>query len=102
MSDFDKAVADSKKLTAKPSNDELLELYGTLNQPLLPPFLQEHTAFLAAVYRGTANIRYSRAIALFKVANGEDFASAPTPGMFDLKVKQLPTFPRGSRLRSKD
>ncbi|TVY60694.1 Acyl-CoA-binding protein-like [Lachnellula suecica] len=28
MSAFDTAVADSKKLTAKPSNDELLELYG--------------------------------------------------------------------------
>lgn len=27
-----------------------------------------------------------RSTALFKVANGEDFASAPTPGMFDLKV----------------
>lgn len=28
MSDFDKAVADSKKLVSKPSNDELLQLYG--------------------------------------------------------------------------
>lgn len=26
---FDTAVADSKKLTSKPSNEELLELYGT-------------------------------------------------------------------------
>lgn len=25
---FDTAVADSKKLTSKPGNDELLELYG--------------------------------------------------------------------------
>lgn len=25
---FEKAVADSKKLTAKPSNEELLDLYG--------------------------------------------------------------------------
>ena len=25
---FQKAVADSKKLTSKPSNDDLLELYG--------------------------------------------------------------------------
>lgn len=25
---FKKAVVDSKKLTAKPSNDELLDLYG--------------------------------------------------------------------------
>ncbi|KAK2614038.1 hypothetical protein N8I77_000898 [Diaporthe amygdali] len=49
---FDKAVADSKKLTSKPSNEELLDLY-----------------------------------ALFKIANGEDIASAPAPGMFDLKGK---------------
>ncbi|CZR62295.1 probable acyl-coenzyme A-binding protein (diazepam binding inhibitor) [Phialocephala subalpina] len=28
MSDFDTAVIDSKKLTAKPDNDELLALYG--------------------------------------------------------------------------
>lgn len=30
MSDFETAVADSKKLTSKPSNDDLLELYGML------------------------------------------------------------------------
>ena len=30
MSAFDTAVIDSKKLTSKPSNDELLELYGAL------------------------------------------------------------------------
>ncbi|KAF4126682.1 hypothetical protein GMORB2_0418 [Geosmithia morbida] len=28
MSAFDKAVNDSKKLTSKPNNDELLELYA--------------------------------------------------------------------------
>lgn len=26
---FQKAVADSKKLTSKPNNDDLLEIYGT-------------------------------------------------------------------------
>jgi len=36
MSDFDKAVTDSQKLTAKPSNDQLLELYGT-HHASLPP-----------------------------------------------------------------
>lgn len=36
MSDFDKAVADSKKLTSKPSNDELLQLYGKSSSPSLP------------------------------------------------------------------
>lgn len=35
---FQKAAEDSKKLTAKPSNDELLELYGSVD-PLLPPLL---------------------------------------------------------------
>lgn len=34
--DFQKAIQDSKKLTSKPSNDELLDLYG---MPDLPPFL---------------------------------------------------------------
>jgi hypothetical protein len=29
MSAFETAVSDSKKLTSKPSNDELLELYGS-------------------------------------------------------------------------
>lgn len=33
MSDFDKAVTDSQKLTAKPSNEQLLELYGTHDEP---------------------------------------------------------------------
>lgn len=32
---FKQAVIDSKKLTQKPSNDELLELYGTFSSPLL-------------------------------------------------------------------
>lgn len=27
---FQKAVVDSKKLTSKPSNDDLLEIYGSL------------------------------------------------------------------------
>ncbi|KAM4056932.1 acyl coA binding protein [Hirsutella rhossiliensis] len=50
--EFEKAVVDSKKLTGKPSNDELLDLY-----------------------------------ALYKIANGEDIAKAPAPGMFDMKGK---------------
>lgn len=33
---FKQAVIDSKKLTAKPSNDELLELYGVLYPRLSP------------------------------------------------------------------
>lgn len=30
---FQKAAEDSKKLTSKPNNDELLELYGTRSPP---------------------------------------------------------------------
>lgn len=35
---FEKAIADSKKLTSKPSNEELLELYGAILKagPVLP------------------------------------------------------------------
>ena len=29
VADFDKAAEDSRKLTKKPNNDELLQLYGT-------------------------------------------------------------------------
>ena len=36
---FKKAVADSKKLTSKPANDELLELYGTPPPNPLTPLL---------------------------------------------------------------
>jgi hypothetical protein len=36
---FKKAVVDSKKLTSKPSNEDLLELYGTLiNRRSTRPF----------------------------------------------------------------
>ena len=35
--DFKTAVEDSKKLLSKPSNEDLLELYGTLLTPLLSP-----------------------------------------------------------------
>ncbi|KAL1858898.1 hypothetical protein Daus18300_009767 [Diaporthe australafricana] len=75
-SGFDKAIADSKKLTSKPSNEELLELYGTStganhgSGTILPLVLSPDNS-----------------AALFKIANGEDIASAPAPGMFDLKGK---------------
>lgn len=39
--------------------------------------------------------------ALFKIANGEDIASAPAPGMFDLKVR-LPVLPLDPPSRSQD
>lgn len=34
---FQKAVVDSKKLTSKPSNDDLLEIYGALMPQLFVP-----------------------------------------------------------------
>jgi diazepam-binding inhibitor (GABA receptor modulating acyl-CoA-binding protein) len=68
---FKKAVVDSKKLTSKPSNEDLLELYGEL----APSFL-------------TAECEANRRdVALYKVGTGEDFSSASKPGMFDLKVR---------------
>ena len=81
MSAFDTAVADSKKLTSKPGNEELLKLYGK-------SFLHAHTI---ALYRGTRcgrqTVTNMSLTALFKVANGEDISKAPAPGMFDLKVR---------------
>lgn len=73
---FEKAIADSKKLTSKPSNEELLELYGApVSEPsCLPP--DHPTDSITA--------------ALFKIANGEDISKAPAPGMFDLKVRLPP------------
>ncbi|KAK0714852.1 acyl-CoA-binding protein [Lasiosphaeris hirsuta] len=49
---FKRAVVDSKKLTSKPGNEDLLAIY-----------------------------------ALYKVATGEDFATAKAPGTFDFKGK---------------
>lgn len=41
---FKKAVSDSKKLTSKPSNDDLLELYGE-SIPLQDAPLALHNSF---------------------------------------------------------
>lgn len=41
--EFEKAVADSKKLTSKPSSDELLELYGTSTSTPPPPLSPSHS-----------------------------------------------------------
>lgn len=68
---FEKAIADSKKLTSKPSNEELLDLYG---------------ANLKA-WQSYPEHPIDNSAALFKIANGEDISKAPAPGMFDLKVR---------------
>jgi acyl-CoA-binding protein len=72
---FEKAIADSKKLTSKPSNEELLDLYGTPG-PGHPATPGDHPT--------------DSTPALFKIANGEDISAAPAPGMFDLKVRRVP------------
>ncbi|KAI6785293.1 uncharacterized protein J7T54_006935 [Emericellopsis cladophorae] len=80
MSDFDTAVADSKKLTSKPGNEDLLKLYG---KSFHAPTIALDTG--APCRRQT--VTNMNIAALFKVANGEDISKAPAPGMFDLKGK---------------
>ncbi|KAJ6444569.1 acyl coA binding protein domain-containing protein [Purpureocillium lavendulum] len=69
---FQKAVVDSKKLTSKPSNDDLLDLYvPTVRAPHRSASADRSSAVPAALY---------------KVAIGEDISKATAPGMFDLKA----------------
>ena len=74
---FKTAVEDSKKLVSKPTNDELLRLYGT---PTTPPRIF-NTCQLTFLLLRTA---------LYKIANAEDITKAPAPGLFDLKASSLP------------
>ncbi len=95
---FKKAVEDSKKLTSKPSNDELLELYGESRTPRSirgkssprgrkTTQSEENTLYHL---RACADQHPSSTpgAALFKVATGEDITKSPAPGMFDLKVRR--------------
>jgi len=56
MATFESAITDSKKLLAKPSNDELLELYG------IPPsrffFLAKNMANLCSTLQSRKRRRY--------------------------------------------
>lgn len=45
---FKKAAEDSKKLLAKPSNDELLELYGSYTASLSMSFATPRTVLVAS------------------------------------------------------
>jgi diazepam-binding inhibitor (GABA receptor modulating acyl-CoA-binding protein) len=72
---FKKAVTDSKKLTSKPSNDDLLQLYGG------------HAPCSSSPIRFCCILTDDYFTALYKIATGEDVSKAPTPGMFDLKVR---------------
>lgn len=52
MSAFDTAVADSKKLTSKPSNEDLLKLYGSF-RPIMAPFEQDRiTEHISRSFQG--------------------------------------------------
>jgi len=69
MSDFDRAVEDSRKLEAKPSDNELLEVCS------------EHFS------GGTVVTLASQLYGLFKVGSGENIADSEAPGTFDFKVR---------------
>ena len=95
---FKTATEDSKKLITKPSNDELLELYG--NSAPQPPSLPLSIIILAELLL----LLTQNLAALFKIASGEDISKAPSPGMFDLKASPntpiLPQAPRATLLAS--
>lgn len=80
---FQKAIVDSKKLLKKPSNEELLELYGKQHSSnsYLPSLLVENRSEMPPQSMLTVV-----ATGLFKVGTGEDITKAEAPGMFDLKV----------------
>jgi len=77
---FKTAAADSKKLTSKPNNEELLELYGTPN-----------SATMSRIFRFKLDVLTVVCLGLYKVGCGEDITKAPSPGMFDLKVRKMST-----------
>lgn len=84
MSAFDTAVEDSRKLKAKPTDDELLQVRSlTLFIP--------HSEFRISIHSRKLIIPLQQLYALFKVATDSDFASAPQPGTFDFKVC-MPSF----------
>ena len=77
--EFKKAAADSKKLTSKPSDSELLEVRHTH-----PP--RHHAALPANLY--------GQLYALYKQGTQDPtFEEGEKPGMFDLKVSPRPSHP---------
>ncbi|KAI9860273.1 MAG: hypothetical protein M1824_003275 [Vezdaea acicularis] len=93
--EFKKAVEDSKKLTAKPDNDELLQLYGLYKQGTQdPPFDQtekpgmfdlkgkaKYTAWKAVFDKGTtaedAQAEYVELVEKLKEIHGYDPSKVP-------------------------
>lgn len=86
--EFKKAVEDSRTLTQKPTNDELLEVRHARarNQAHCHPDIQRMLTL--------ANLQI---YGLFKQGTQEQkFEDATAPGMFDLKVSS-PTLPQDIR-----
>ncbi len=88
---FQKAAEDSKKLVAKPSNDELLELYGSLHTQPLPELYSASCQHLRIRQQhwicATQRADIWTYLGLYKVGNAEDISAAPAPGMFDMKAR---------------
>ncbi|KAM3553654.1 hypothetical protein MY1884_006560 [Beauveria asiatica] len=76
---FKKAAEDSKKLLAKPSNDELLELYGSSFYPALGK--AKKNAWQKVVDEGisaeTAQERYVALVEQLKAKHGFDENKVP-------------------------
>jgi len=68
---FDKAAADVKNLTKKPSDDQLLKLYGLYKRKLLKKITLKHSSFCFYIY--------------VEATVGDNNTSKP--GMLDLKGK---------------
>jgi diazepam-binding inhibitor (GABA receptor modulator, acyl-CoA-binding protein) len=77
--DFKKAVIDSRKLKAKPNNDELLDVHDLLPNTLSPQDIMP-----------PANL-YRQLYALFKQGTQDPpFEETDKPGVFDFKVLLIP------------
>ncbi len=78
---FTKAVGDSRKLKAKPTNDELLEVRLALFQARVS---ERILIWCYPVIQLYAN---------YKQGMGEDFSKATPAGTFDFQVRDNPPLP---------
>ena len=80
---FQTATKESKQLLAAPNNDELLSLYGK--------FILHAPHVCVSFFANTPPTNVLQG--LYKVGTGADLDKADKPGMFDLRVSPLRTFP---------
>lgn len=80
---FKKAVEDSRKLKAKPNNDELLEVLNRLFFPSFPCYC----SMLLGVLYADLILPYVQLYAHYKQGTGEDFSKATQPGTFAFQVR---------------